>query len=86
MLYLDFCACFYVYNIDFPLTKYCISYINRYLCFFKNRTVLEELSVRADIALSQKKVIQEITSNPDDEDFQRDYHALSAQVVSIQIC
>jgi hypothetical protein len=43
--------------------------------------VLEELSIRAGIALNQKKIIQDMTSNGDDEDFHREYHALSAQVV-----
>lgn len=44
------------------------------------RNVLEELSIRADIALSQKKVLQGITDG-DNEVFDREYHALSAQVV-----
>lgn len=44
---------------------------------------LEELSVRASIALGQKKV-QELLTNDgaEDEDFEREYTALSAQVVS----
>jgi chromosome transmission fidelity protein 4 len=44
---------------------------------------LEELSVRATIALNQKKVIQDLTAEgEEDEEFEREYHALSAQVVS----
>jgi len=44
---------------------------------------LEELSVRADIALSQKKLIHEITAEGDDDDeFEEEFHSLSAQVVS----
>jgi hypothetical protein len=43
---------------------------------------MEELSIRANIALSQKRVIQEIKMGGDDDDFQQNYHALSAQVVS----
>jgi chromosome transmission fidelity protein 4 len=49
---------------------------------FLSRNVLEELSIRADLALSQKKVIQEITDGVN-EDFYRNYHALSAQVVCL---
>jgi hypothetical protein len=52
-----------------------------FLRFSFRSNVLEELSIRAGIALSQKRVIHEITSEADDEDFQRNYHALSAQVV-----
>ena len=43
---------------------------------------MEELSIRADIALGQKKVIREITGG-NNEEFHRNYHALSAQVVRI---
>jgi hypothetical protein len=49
---------------------------------FLSRKVLEELSIRADLALSQKKAIQEITDGVN-EDFYRNYHALSAQVVCL---
>jgi hypothetical protein len=45
---------------------------------------LEELSVRAGIALVQKKVMHDIISEGDvDDDFDREYTALSAQVVSL---
>jgi hypothetical protein len=45
---------------------------------------MEELSVRADIALSQKKAVHDITAGAEeeDEDFEKEYMALSAQVVS----
>jgi hypothetical protein len=45
---------------------------------------MEELSVRADIALSQKKAIHDIVvgAEEEDEDFEKEYMALSAQVVS----
>ena len=43
---------------------------------------MEELSVRADLALSQKKVLHDIANgeDEDDEDFEKEYSALSAQV------
>lgn len=44
---------------------------------------LEELSIRAGIALSQKKAVQELTTEGEDEDFEQEYYALSAQVVSL---
>jgi chromosome transmission fidelity protein 4 len=43
---------------------------------------LEEISLRAAIALSQKKVVQVLTVGEGDEEFDREYQALSAQVVS----
>jgi hypothetical protein len=44
---------------------------------------LEELAVRAAIALGQKKAIHEISreGDEDDEDFEKEYRSLSAQVV-----
>ena len=49
------------------------------------RNVLEELVVRADIALNQKRVIHDVTFDGPvddvDEDFEKEYMALSAQVV-----
>jgi hypothetical protein len=48
---------------------------------------LEELSVRAGIALVQKKVMHDIMSEGnDDDEFDREYTALSAQVVSLCLC
>lgn len=44
---------------------------------------LEELSIRASIALNQKRVFHDLVTNgAEDEDFENEYHALSAQVVS----
>lgn len=52
------------------------------LCSSIYSNALEELSVRADIALSQKKVIHDIsTEGQEDEEFENEYLALSAQVV-----
>ena len=49
--------------------------------------MLEELSVRADIALSQKKIVHDVTNNGqgEDEDFEREYVALSAQVDKVTL-
>jgi chromosome transmission fidelity protein 4 len=45
--------------------------------------VMEQLSIRSNIALSQKKVMQQLSSGSvDDEEFEREFMALSAQVVS----
>lgn len=57
-----------------------LSSLENLLTFVRFRNVLEELSIRADIALSQKKVFQDIADG-DNEVFDREYHALSAQVV-----
>jgi chromosome transmission fidelity protein 4 len=47
---------------------------------------LEELAVRAGIALGQKKVMHDIASEGQvDEDFEREYTALSAQVVRLVV-
>jgi chromosome transmission fidelity protein 4 len=43
---------------------------------------MEELSIRSNIALSQKKVMQQLSNGAlEDEEFDREYMALSAQVV-----
>lgn len=47
------------------------------------RNVLEELSIRADYSLCQKKVMNEISSA--EANFEEEYVALSAQVVSARI-
>jgi hypothetical protein len=47
---------------------------------------LEELSVRADIALGQKKAIHDITTGGEiDEEFEREYNSLSAQVDKVTL-
>lgn len=47
---------------------------------------MEELAVRADIALSQKKVIHDIeVAGAGDEAFDNEYYALSAQVVRVVV-
>jgi chromosome transmission fidelity protein 4 len=46
---------------------------------------LEELSIRAGISLSQKKIVQELTTEGEDDDFEREYHALSAQVDKVTL-
>jgi hypothetical protein len=51
-----------------------------HIVLFSN--ALEELSVRAGIALNQKKVFHDIVYGVEDQEFENEYHALSAQVVS----
>jgi hypothetical protein len=46
--------------------------------FFDTSTILEELSVRSNLALAQKKVMNDL----EDEDFELEYVGLCAQVVS----
>jgi hypothetical protein len=49
-----------------------------------NGNALEELSVRAEVSLGQKRVFHDIAldgQEDDDEDFEKEYTALSAQVV-----
>jgi hypothetical protein len=45
-------------------------------------TALEELSVRCNIALTQKKIVNDMDNNDDTEEFEREYLTLCAQVVS----
>jgi chromosome transmission fidelity protein 4 len=47
---------------------------------------LEELSVRASVALLQKKAMQEVVMEGEmDEEFENEYHALSAQVDKVTL-
>jgi len=51
--------------------------------FSPNSNALEELSVRADLALNQKRVLHDLATNgPEDEEFENEFHVLSAQVVN----
>jgi len=43
---------------------------------------LEELSVRANLALTQKKIVYDMGLGNGEDDFEREYLTLSAQVVS----
>lgn len=46
---------------------------------------LEELAVRAGVALNQKRVLHDLTCSGDDEGFENEYLSLSAQVVRVTI-
>jgi hypothetical protein len=48
-------------------------------------TAMEELSVRSNLALTQKKLVNDMCGGVETEDFDRDYLTLCAQVVS-QLC
>lgn len=47
------------------------------------RNALEELSVRAGVALNQKRVLHDLTIPGKDQVFENEYLSLSAQVVRI---
>ena len=51
---------------------------------FIRSTILEEVSVRSNIALRQKKFLQDFGVNDNDNDLEREYMAFSAQVVSFK--
>jgi chromosome transmission fidelity protein 4 len=48
---------------------------------FPFSNALEELSVRAGVALNQKRVLHDLTFGGDDQGFESEYLSLSAQVV-----
>ena len=64
-----------------------VKFVSYTFFVFSIRNVLEELSVRADIALGQKKVVHDVTNNgqDEDEDFEKEYVALSAQVDKVTL-
>jgi hypothetical protein len=61
--------------------------ISSHLGFLSRSASLEEISVRADLALAQKKIINEIVPvNPDEKDIlDEEYDNLCAQVVRIRL-
>jgi hypothetical protein len=62
----------------------CFHYFSHQSALIYCSNALEELSVRAGIALVQKKVMHDIISEGEiDDEFDREYTALSAQVVSL---
>jgi hypothetical protein len=47
----------------------------------KHSSTLEELSVRSNLALAQKMLLNEMEENGDDTNLEKEYLILSAQVV-----
>ena len=68
----DVCSHFYT-SLNSHQTRFCDA------C----STVLEDLSIRSNLALAQKKIINEMNNDENTDDFEREYTMLSAQVVSL---